>query len=525
LTLRQQVSSILRECIDVPPPTADEDEFIRFARQNLFIRTTDAKLVPLVLRPVQLEFHRDLTGRDNVSKSRKHGISTYIAARFYWKLTTGKNLSAALVAHDPAGTASLWQIVQLFYDNDPRVKSGELTTRYASTIELYFDQLNSRFRAINASEGSGRASTTNLLHISELAFWKGRALNTLIGMLESVPPRERGSEVFIESTSNGEGNDYHQRFVAAVQGESSFAAHFFPWFEHPENVAPWEAGAPDYDDEERLIAARFRLSPEQIAFRRVKIRDLGRDKFRQEHPLTWQESFLASGRPALDRDALEALEHLCARAPLNETREDQNYARVFAAPKPGGRYAAGIDMSEGVRGGDAQDLSIIDAVTLEEVASMNGRWPIHVFARKSAAMVNAYQAFTAVEVNNHGHALLEHWLHGKDALRVDRELLYHRKDYDNRGRAIKKPGWLTNEKTRPIMVADFDEAVRKRWVSFHDREFYTEARAFAYQDDGKPAAPPGMHDDRVISRALALQARKEALTTGGFRGGPIHVGL
>ena len=518
MTPRQQVSSLFRQCIDHPPEPPDEDEFIRFARENLWIRTTDGKLIPFTLRPVQLELHRDLTGRDIISKSRKHGISTYIAARFYWKVTTQPHLEAALVAHDTAGTQSLWQIVRLFYDNDPRVKRGELTTRFASQTQLYFDQLNSRFRVMNASKGSGRASTINLLHVSELSHWNKIVTDTMVGMMEAVPARERGSEIFIESTSNGEGNDYHLRFVGAFYRRSPYQAHFFPWIHHPENVAPWTSDAPPYDAEEAAIAATHNLSREQIQFRRLKISEHkgGRDKFRQEHPLTWQESFLASGRPAFDRDALVVLEHLFARAPLSETFEGENYVRLYAAPVKGRRYVAGVDMSEGVRGGDAQDLSILDTETLEEVVSMNGRWPIHVFARKSAALINSFHAFAAVERNNHGHALLEHWLHGVDALRVSRDLLYHRKEYDDRGNSIRKPGWDTNEKTRATLVGDFEEAVRQKWIAIHDPDFYIEARAFAYQANGKPEAPPGMHDDRVISRALALQARKDALTTVGF---------
>ena len=480
--------------------------FERFAAQNLWIRTAAKIAVPFRLRHVQAQLNVQRTARDIICKSRKHGISTFYAALFYWFVTTQKNVEAALVAHRPDATQALWQIVQLLHTRDPR----QLATEASSRKELYFADLNSRFTVLDSSQGAGRARTINYLHISELAWWKHDVATTLAGLVAAVPPPELGSIIAIESTSNGEGGEYHRRWLAAVAGRSEYVAHFYPWFEHPEYRAPWRADWPTLSSEEVQLKEEHGLDLEQLAFRRVKIEDAGPDLFAQEYPATWEESFLTSGRPAFGRPGLVALAKLHQKPPIREEKLGGGVLRLWRVPSRGRKYVAGGDTSEGVAGGDAQAIHILDAETLEQVAMLWGRWPLHVFARRAAALVLRYQAFTVLERNNHGHAVLEHWLRGTDEMRLPRSLIYHHSTYDERGKTIKKPGWDTNSKTRPIMVADLEEAIRRGHLIARDADFYKEARMFAYPEDGgsEPSAPDGEHDDLVIAMALALQARK-----------------
>jgi hypothetical protein len=492
----------------------------RFYESHCFIRTTDEKVVPYRMRQVQREFEADLTGRDIVDKARKHGISTHVACRFYRAISTRPNTAAAMVAHKPDATQELWKIVQLLYRRDPR----GLRLRYSSRRELFFEDLNSYFVVLQAGKGSGRAGTYNYLHISELAHFGSDAMEAVAGMVAAVPPRHLGSEITIESTANGEGDEFHRRYVAAVEGVSDYAAHFFPWHAHPEYVRPWQGKhAAPLTSEERKLMDRYGLSLEQIAFRRVMIEDIGEQLFKQEYPLDWEESFLASGRKVFDAFVLRELEaeH---RIPPIKTGENGKLL-VWQTPRRGRRYVAGVDTSEGVLGGDFQAVTVLDFETMAEVARLRGHWPIHVFARKAALLVNSYEAFVVPEKNNHGHAVLEHWLNGEDAARVPRERLYHHRDYDQRGKVVKRPGWLTNEKTKAIAIADLEEAIRKRHLHARDPVFYREARAYAHLEDGTMGAPPGLHDDTVLAMALALQARKHFIGHVGFSSRPANFGV
>jgi hypothetical protein len=489
------------------PAEAESEKFCWF-RQHLFVRTVDERLVPFVPNPVQAEFDIDRTGRDIVDKARKEGISTYVLADFYRHITTTSNSTALVVAHRPDSTQALWEIIQCFYEHDPR----RLRLKYASKNELYFDELNSRFIVGTVGQGAGRGRTINRLHVSELAWWPGDAKSTLGGMIAAVPS-DGNAEVVIESTAHGEGGEFHRRWRIAVEGNApgrhSFTAHFFPWFAHAGYREPWVDGEQTpLVAEERTLVDAHGIDLEQIAFRRWGMDEYGPDLFKQEYPATWQESFRASGRKVFDYDALERMEARFLLKPIRHQQWGDAYLKIWSPPQIGHRYVAGADTAEGIAGGDAQDVRLYDFDDLREVACLHGRWPIHVFARKLTALIKPYGALCAVERNNHGHAVLEHLVRGEDAVRMPFHLLYRHKGYDDKGKAIRKVGWPTDVKTKPIMIADLEDAIRREQLEPRDTLFYGEARAFEYTEEGKMQAPEGSHDDSIISTALVLQARK-----------------
>src|SRR5688572_28369067 len=114
-------------------------------------------------------------------------------------------------------------------------------------------------------------------------------MEAVAGMVAAVPQRHLGSEIVIESTANGEGNEFHRRFLAAVDGTSDYAAHFFPWHAHPEYVRPWTKDQPPLSKEERQLVRLYQLRLEQVAFMRAMTAELGTQMFRQEYPHTWEE--------------------------------------------------------------------------------------------------------------------------------------------------------------------------------------------------------------------------------------------
>ncbi len=76
-------------------------DFVFHAPRVLKVLSKDGKIVPLILNKAQLHIHARLetqlreTGkvRALILKGRQQGASTYIAARFYWKINflDGKN--------------------------------------------------------------------------------------------------------------------------------------------------------------------------------------------------------------------------------------------------------------------------------------------------------------------------------------------------------------------------------------------------------------------------------------------------
>jgi hypothetical protein len=115
----------------------------------------------------------------------------------------------------------------------------------------------------------------------------------LAALLQTVPDGA-GSEVILESTGDQFGSEGHQFWRRAVAGENEFLAVFLSWSIDPTYRAP----LPDdfkLTGEEKALAELHKLDPEQIAWRRAKISQLGNERyFAREYPLTPDEAFLST---------------------------------------------------------------------------------------------------------------------------------------------------------------------------------------------------------------------------------------
>ena len=137
-----------------------------------------------------------------------------------------------------------------------------------------------------------------------MAFWPHGASH-IAGVLQAVPDQP-GSEVVLESTANGVGNDFHKLWRDAETGASDFQAIFVPWYWQEEYVRAVPDGF-TLDDEERAYAEAYSLSMERMVWRRAKIAEL-RDPnlFKQEYPATAAEAFQMTGHDSFIPPALIA---------------------------------------------------------------------------------------------------------------------------------------------------------------------------------------------------------------------------
>jgi hypothetical protein len=111
-------------------------------------------------------------------------------------------------------------------------------------------------------------------------------------------PDQPGSEVVLESTANGVGNDFYKLWRDAETGASDFIAVFVPWYWQEEYVRRVPEGF-TLDEEERAYAELYGLTLERMVWRRAKIAEL-RDPmlFKQEYPATAVEAFQMTGHDA-----------------------------------------------------------------------------------------------------------------------------------------------------------------------------------------------------------------------------------
>ncbi|QQR47732.1 hypothetical protein JKA73_17500 [Myxococcus xanthus] len=297
------------------------DDFQHYASRCLRIRPKEVsggELPHLKLNPAQLYIHERLeaqlkrTGRVRaiILKGRQQGCTTYVEARFYWKVSHRMGVRAFILTHEDAATANVFEMAKRYHDNCPELVRPSLGASNAK--EIVFDKLSSGYKVGTAgSKGTGRSSTIQYFHGSEVAFWPNAATH-MRGVLEAVP-NAAGTEVILESTSDGPQGLFHRLCMAALAGEGDYELIFVPWFWQPEYRSPVPAGFERTSEEDKYAALckqahGYELDDEQLAWRRGKIAvyEKGVHDFRREYPATVEEAFAAAAVGALwTMDVLE----------------------------------------------------------------------------------------------------------------------------------------------------------------------------------------------------------------------------
>jgi hypothetical protein len=287
------------------------DDLPYYASRCLSIRAKSGKVIEFRLNRAQqyihdqLEAQRAATGRVRalILKGRQQGCSTYVGARYYHRTSMHGGIRTFILTHEDAATQNLFEMVNRYHEHVPAYFRP--STKAANAKELLFDKLDSGYKVGTAgTKGVGRSSTIQLFHGSEVAFWPNADTHAA-GVLQAVPD-EDGTEVILESTANGIGNLFHQKWVDAERGVGEFIAIFVPWFWQEEYRKHVPVGF-ELDEEERAYAAAHGLDLEQMAWRRNKIAEL-KDAalFKQEYPATAAEAFQMSGHDSFIKPALVA---------------------------------------------------------------------------------------------------------------------------------------------------------------------------------------------------------------------------
>ena len=284
-------------------------DFDFYSRHCLKIADKNARVIPFEMNRAQRFIHERLeeqqkrTGyvRALILKGRQQGATTYIQARFRWKLKHRKQLKAYVVAHEQAASDNIFKIAKRYHDLEPT--SVRPTTGASNAKELWFSRLDSRYAVATAGTAEiGRSGTAQYFHASEYAFWKNADTHWAgIGQVVPSGANAAGTEIIVETTANGVNNDFYKRWQQAVAGKGEYIAIFVPWF--------WDDGyrkqVPDdwaRNDEEDELVELYGLDDEQLAWRRSKIEDDFRgdvDKFHQEYPCCAQEAFTTDKRNLL----------------------------------------------------------------------------------------------------------------------------------------------------------------------------------------------------------------------------------
>lgn len=275
----------------------------KFTQNNLKVRTKAGTKETLELNRAQLHVHEQLEQqiedigmvRALILKGRQQGISTYVAARFYWKTSLNYGRNTYILAHDQSASDTLFGIVDRYHANNPLAPH----VGKSNAKELEFDKLDSSYAVATAGQkAGGRGKALTYFHGSEVAFWPNAAEH-FAASVQGVPS-ERGSEVILESTSAGASGEYYDRCQEAVVGEGDYRLIFLPWWwsdEYQRDPPPnfvLSREEIDGNMSEEEYSDTFKLNMRQMAWRRAKMQEL-RDPllFRREYPATIEDAWTA----------------------------------------------------------------------------------------------------------------------------------------------------------------------------------------------------------------------------------------
>ena len=502
----------------------------------LKIKTKSGTVVPFRLNDAQRKLYAVAKRQQDagkpvrliILKARQLGFSTLTEGLIFHACATRRNVNALIVAHREDATANLFRMSKLFYDELPAPVKPML--RASNAQELVFENpsklrserearpgLRSRIRCATAGgRGIGRSDTLQCVHLSEYAFWPDGAdgkASTLAGILQAVPSLP-GTMVVIESTANGF-EDFKERWDAAVAGENDFEPVFFAWFENPDYSMPVVPGT-EWTPEERDLKAAYQLTDEQLQWRRWCIANNcggSLDMFRQEYPASPGEAFLHSGTGVFDNEQivlrLDRLPRPAGRGEFTDgewTESETGAITLYELPEEGVPYVLGGDTAG--EGSDYFTAIVIDNVSGRIAAKLRQKYSEPEYVRQIYALGRFYNdALVAIETNFSTYPVMK-------LQEMEYPNQYSREREDTYTRQMRKSyGFRTDRQSRPRAIANLVEVFSSHPEWFTDRELLEEMLTFCYNEDHRPEALAGKHDDLVMGAAITYAARHQQRMT------------
>lgn len=462
-------------------------------------------------------------------------------------------ITQGLIASDHEDTSlKLYQTLTMMYDNIPGWMRPVIDGRVKGN-HLHFPLLRS-----DVIVGSGNQTTTigqglniDVAHLTELSTWMYPSSIDADLLPAFLSSHKHHSVILMESTGAGaKGNWFHDHFMAAWMGDSTFKAVFAAWFLRPSNKL--DATGVEFLQTTQNMAHRVKqesgveLSREQLAWYQITRRDLEvKDKlwlFYQEYPSTIEEAFQTGLRSVFPIELRSKMRD-SVREPLlimemspDGTRKEVNHEQWMLSEEPtkyenkliiwepwkaGHLYTIGVDGAYGIEGGDLTAVEVLRVGNKikpdEQVAEWAGTWRppdvaviVEFLGNRYRDRRNGLPALVACEANP-----------GSPSLFTQLELI--KKNYLNfymwdkplrmGGGVTKEVGWWTTQTTRPLITETLLDYTKQGNIVVNSPEVIKEMGSFVNVWEGRGARKlehaPGYHDDRLFALGIALYVSHE----------------
>ena len=416
-----------------------------------------------------LSLHRFIV----VLKARQLGISTITAAYVAWLVLFHRDKNVLIVATKLATAANLVKKVKTILKNlPPWLKIADFSVDNKNSIEL---TNGSQVKASSTSGDAGRSEALSLLVIDEAAHIDG--LDELWTGL--YPTISTGGRCIAISTPNGVGDWFHETFVGAESGDNEFLPVSLPWDVHPDRDEEWF---------------------------KIETKNMSRRQIAQEYEC----NFNTSGDTVIHGDDIVRIKQGLAE-PKYRVGFDRN-TWIWEEAQDDHGYLLVADVARG-DGADSSTFHVFKLQTMEIVAEYKGKPTSDLFSEILFTTGNEYkEAMIVVENNNVGFHVLE------KLLEKGYNNIYHSKkgshqyveQYAALGDSSVVPGFTTSLKTRPLIIAKFEEFIRNKVLTIYSKRLANELDTFIWKS-GRPQAQRGYNDDLVMAAAIGCWVRDTAI--------------
>ena len=207
----------------------------------------------------------------------------------------------------------------------------------------------------------------------------------------------------------------------------------------------------------------------------------------------------------------EANEVLIDDSTIRWVEMDTGHIQIYQEPAPGGAYVIGADTAG--EGSDFNVGQVIDHITGQQVCTIRGQMDEDLFAKQLYCLGKHYHtALVSVEANFSSYPIRE-----LERLRYPRQ--YVRQAEDSFTHRIRQSyGFKTSSVTRPLVIAGLVEVVREHPEWLNDRDTLNEMLTFVRNENGRPEAQEGAHDDCVMGLGIAYYTRGRSAPAQGDGG-------
>jgi len=409
-----------------------------------------------------------------ILKARQLGISTIVAAYVVWTMVFYRDKNILVMATKFSTAANLVKKVKAIIKSlPPWIRITRIAVDNRTSFEL---SNGSQIKASSTSVDAGRSEALSLLVVDEAAHVEG--LDELWTAL--YPTLSTGGNCIALSSPNGVGNWFYQTYIGADAGSNDFHPTRLPWDQHPERDEEW------FEKETKNMSRR------QIA---------------QE----LQCNFNTSGETVIHPDEIAWLETLI-KEPKYKTGFDRNLW-IWEEYQQDSSYLLAADVARG-DGEDFSTFHIIKLETMEQAAEYRGKVTPDVFATIINTVGREFgNCMVVVENATVGFTVLDKLIEAEYP-----NLYYATKgshDYVDQIEAEvvsnAVAGFTTSSKTKPLIVAKFEEFMRNKLINMYSSRLLAEIKTFIWHH-GKAKAMRGYNDDLVMSIAIGCWVKDTVLT-------------